>query len=175
MRGQGSNIVIKAIMPVRYDPVTVFYIRLPNPSATTDLTLPMSKDENGVLTGHIRSDIIVLSSVLNGMQVDSPSLPRDKTDDKLRLLSYISAILTIGDDNSPVAHSVHAVSGRINVDTLECLVCAENMGQTKKGPAVYPPTVPAAGSLEEVDEADNAERGAKLLENWDRDLDDDLM
>ncbi|KAJ3991169.1 hypothetical protein F5050DRAFT_1794982 [Lentinula boryana] len=118
----------------------------------------MSKNENHVLTGHIRSDIIVLSSVLNGMQVNTPSLPRDKTDDKLCLLSYISTILTISDDNSPVAHSVHAVSGRINVDTIECLVCAENTGQSKTAPA----------------DPDNAERGAKLLRSWNLDFNDDL-
>ncbi|KAJ3991261.1 hypothetical protein F5050DRAFT_1794683 [Lentinula boryana] len=132
----------------------------------------MSENKNHVLTGHIRSDIIVLSSVLNGMQVDTPSLLHDKADDKLRLLSYISAILTIGDDNSPIAHSVHAVSGRIDVDTIECLVCAENMGQSKTVPAVQPPTVPAAGFLEEVEDPDNAERGAKLLESWSLDFDD---
>ncbi|KIK59035.1 hypothetical protein GYMLUDRAFT_245483 [Collybiopsis luxurians FD-317 M1] len=43
----------------------------------------------------------------------------------------ISAILTIGDDYSPVAHSVHAVIGWIEQDVVECLVCADNTGQIK--------------------------------------------
>ena len=126
------------------------------------------------LTGHVRSDIVVLSSVLNGQQADRLSLPRDKKNAKLDLLHHISTVLTIGDDNSPVAHSVHAISGRINVNAIECLVCAENTGEVKTAPAVPPPAIPTAGTLEEVEGAGDSVRGAKLLEVWDQDIDNDL-
>ena len=126
------------------------------------------------LTGHVRSDIVVLSSVLNGQQADRLSLPRDKKNAKLDLLHHISTVLTIGDDNSPVAHSVHAISGRINLDAIKCLVCAENTGEVKTVPAVLPPVIPTVGTLEGVEEAEDSDRGAKLLEVWDQDIDNDL-
>lgn len=126
------------------------------------------------LTGHVRSDIVVLSSVLNGQQADRLSLPRERKNDKLRLLHHISTVLTIGDDNSPVAHSVHAVSGSINVNAIKCLVCAENTGEEKTAPGVIPPVIPEAGMLEEVEGAGDSVRGAKLLEVWDQDIDNDL-
>ena len=116
----------------------------------------------------------MLSSVLNGQQADRLSLPRDKKNAKLDLLHHISTVLTIGDDNSPVAHSVHAISGRINVNAIECLVCAENTGEVKTAPAVPPPAIPTAGTLEEVEGAGDSVRGAKLLEVWDQDIDNDL-
>ena len=126
------------------------------------------------LTGHVRSDIVVLSSVLNGQQADRPSLPRQREDHKLCLLHHISTVLTIGDDNSPVAHSVHAISGRINLDAIECLVCTENTGEAKTAPAVLPPVIPTAGTLEGVEGAEDSDCGAKLLEVWNQDIDNDL-
>ena len=127
-----------------------------------------------VLMGHVRSDIILLSSVLNGQQADRPSLPHERKNHKLHLLHHISTVLTIGDDDHPVAHAVHAISGRINLDAIECLVCAENTGEVKTAPAVPPPAIPTAGTLEEVEGAGDSVRGAKLLEVWDQDIDNDL-
>ena len=127
-----------------------------------------------LLTGHVQSDIILLSSVLNGQQADRPSLPCQREDQKLHLLHHISTVLTIGDDNSPVAHTVHAISGRINLDAIECVVCAENTGEAKTVPAVLPLVIPTAGTLEEVEGVQDADRGAKLLKMWDQDIYYDL-
>ncbi|KAJ3781146.1 hypothetical protein GGU10DRAFT_120992 [Lentinula aff. detonsa] len=128
-----------------------------------------SHDEAAViLTGNVRSDIIMLSSLLNGQQVQRPTVFRDKANQKLSLLSYISAILTIGDDSSPLAHSVHAVSGRIDLNAIECLVCAQNTGQTSESAQTV--AIPAAGELEEILDATNSTRGAELLQKWAQDV-----
>ncbi|KAJ3734047.1 hypothetical protein DFJ43DRAFT_1022703 [Lentinula guzmanii] len=128
-----------------------------------------SHDEAAViLTGNVRSDIIMLSSLLNGQQVPRPTVLRDKANEKLSLLTYISAILTIGDDSSPLAHSVHAVSGRINPTAIECLVCAQNTGQTSE--LTQTTAIPAPGELEEILDATNSTRGAELLKRWAQDV-----
>ncbi|KAJ3992995.1 hypothetical protein F5050DRAFT_822498 [Lentinula boryana] len=128
-----------------------------------------SHDEAAViLTGNVRSDIIMLSSLLNGQQVQRPTVLRDKANQKLSLLSYISAILTIGDDSSPLAHSAHAVSGRIDLNAIECLVCAQNTGQTSESAQTV--AIPAAGELEEILDATNSTRGAELLKKWAQDV-----
>ncbi|KAJ3978306.1 hypothetical protein F5890DRAFT_1560609, partial [Lentinula detonsa] len=121
-----------------------------------------------VLTGHVRSDIIMLSSLLNGQQLELPTVRRDKTNEKLSLLAYISALLTIGDDGAPFAPSVHAVSGRINPTAIECLVCAQNTGQISE--LTQTTAIPAAGELEEILDATNSTRGAELLKRWAQDV-----
>ncbi|KAJ3740530.1 hypothetical protein DFH05DRAFT_1529126 [Lentinula detonsa] len=128
-----------------------------------------SHDEAAViLTGNVRSDIILLSSLLNGQQFQRSTVFRDKANEKLSLLAYISAILTIGDDGSLLAHSAHAVSGRINPTAIECLVCAQNTGQTSE--LTQTTAIPAAGELEEILDATNSTRGAELLKRWAQDV-----
>ncbi|KAJ3978813.1 hypothetical protein F5890DRAFT_1181115 [Lentinula detonsa] len=133
-------------------------------------TFKMSSHDDAavVLTGHVRSDIIILSSLLNGQHVELPTVRRDKTNEKLSLLAYISALLTIGDDGAPFAHSVHAVSGRINPTAIECLVYAQNTGQTSE--LTQTTAIPAAGELEEILDATNSTRGAELLKRWAQDV-----
>ncbi|KAJ3798782.1 hypothetical protein GGU11DRAFT_807995 [Lentinula aff. detonsa] len=125
-------------------------------------------DAAAVLTGHVRSDIIMLSSLLNGQQVELPTVRCHKANAKLSFLTYISTLLTIGDDGSPLAHSAHAVSGRINPTAIECLVCAQNTGQISE--LTQTTAIPAAGELEEILDATNSTRGAELLKRWAQDV-----
>ncbi|KAJ3770525.1 hypothetical protein FB446DRAFT_743867 [Lentinula raphanica] len=126
-----------------------------------------------ILTNNVRSDIVLLSSALRGHQM-GVSVSRDKKNPKLTVLTCVSAILTIGNDRSPRASNVHAVSARIDVDKLECVVCAENTGQLEDS-VVSPMEAPEAGRLEEVREVANSDRGAKLLDSWAQDIDGDLV
>ncbi|KIK64911.1 hypothetical protein GYMLUDRAFT_379193 [Collybiopsis luxurians FD-317 M1] len=119
------------------------------------------------LTGHVRSDITLLSSILSGRQLNSSPLPPYKSNKKPDLLAYISAILTIGNDSDPVAHSVHAVSGRIEPNLIECIVCVENPGQAQDRSISPPTAIPTVGRLEEVEGVEDANRGAQLLKRWD--------
>ena len=113
--------------------------------------------------------------MLNGLEAGVSPSSRDKSNIKLGLLANISIILTIGDDDSPLAHSVHAVSGRIEENAIECLVCAENTGQAqassekgkKYGKGKAAPVIPEAGRLEELERAGDASRGYELLQKWD--------
>ena len=129
----------------------------------------MSNQDDDTLTGHYRSDIIMLSSMLNGQRAGLPSIDTDRTDSKLTLLTHISAILTIGDDKSPLAQSVHTVSGQINHDKLECLVCAENTGQALQGGNTSVPGMPEPGSVIAIEGVRDAARGAQLLQEWSED------
>ncbi|KAJ3834546.1 hypothetical protein F5878DRAFT_664675 [Lentinula raphanica] len=126
-----------------------------------------------VLTGNVRSDIVLLSSALRGHQMGL-SFSRDKKNPKLAVLTCVSAILTIDNVQSPRTSNVHAVSARIDVDNLECLVCAENTDQLEDS-VVSPMEAPEAGRLEEVREVANSDRGAKLLDSWAQDIDGDLV
>ncbi|KAJ3731458.1 hypothetical protein DFJ43DRAFT_1039992 [Lentinula guzmanii] len=83
---------------------------------------------------------------------------------------YISALLTIGDDGAPFAHSVHAVSGRINPTAIECLVCAPNYNTGQIPELTQTTAIPAAGELEEILDATNSTRGAELLKRWAQDV-----
>ncbi|KAJ3791686.1 hypothetical protein GGU11DRAFT_751272 [Lentinula aff. detonsa] len=122
------------------------------------------------LTGHVRSDIVMLSSMLNGQQAHVSALERGRNDDKLTLLTHISVLLTTGDDNAPLAHSVHAVYGRLTPAALECLVCSENVPQTEqetKGTQATP-ALPDPGRLTSIPDAGDVNRGSQLLDEWDK-------
>ncbi|KAF5372804.1 hypothetical protein D9757_011092 [Collybiopsis confluens] len=126
-----------------------------------------SKKRRPTLTGSLRSDILLLSSLLQGKQGNGATAGRDHTNRKLSLLAYISNILLLGTHESPLAHAVHAVSGRIESETIECLVCSENT-RTPKSSTSVPWTQPLEpGKLSPVDDVANDRRGGLLLAHWD--------
>ena len=81
------------------------------------------------LTGSLRSDIVLFSTLLSGKQSDSSeSHPNDAN---LTLFVDISTLLAIGSAHSPQAQNVNAVLGKITQTgveeiAMEFLVCAEN-------------------------------------------------
>lgn len=81
--------------------------------------------------GNLRTDILLLSTYLDGrQQASSKSHPKDHT---LDLFVDISTLLAVGNKHNPRAENVNAVMGtlRVNVDspTVEVLVCTENNSQ----------------------------------------------
>ncbi|KIK61532.1 hypothetical protein GYMLUDRAFT_243235 [Collybiopsis luxurians FD-317 M1] len=88
----------------------------PKFSTLEDLNL-----DNIILTSYLQSDVMLLSSLLNGEIINALLQPYNKADNKLNLLFFISTILTISNDASPVVHTVHAISGQINQNAIKCL------------------------------------------------------
>ena len=84
------------------------------------------------LTGSLRSDIVLFSTLLSSKQSDSSeSHPNDAN---LTLFVDISTLLAIGSAHSPQAQNVNAVLGKITQTgveeiAMEFLVCAENAKQ----------------------------------------------
>ncbi|KAJ3796451.1 hypothetical protein GGU11DRAFT_746111 [Lentinula aff. detonsa] len=128
-----------------------------------------SNYDDADLTGHVRSDIVMLSSMLNGQQTHVSALEHNRNDEKLTLLTHISALLNTGDDNAPLAHSIHAVYGRLTPATLECLVCSDvpQTEQETKGMQTTP-ALPDPGHLTSIPDAGDAIRGSQLLDKWDK-------
>ncbi|KAJ3781844.1 hypothetical protein GGU10DRAFT_437046 [Lentinula aff. detonsa] len=128
-----------------------------------------SNYDDADLTGHVRSDIVMLSSKLNGQQTHVSALEHNRNDEKLTLLTHISALLNTGDDNAPLAHSIHAVYGRLTPATLECLVCSDvpQTEQETKGMQTTP-ALPDPGHLTSIPDAGDAIRGSQLLDKWDK-------
>ncbi|KAF5340419.1 hypothetical protein D9757_014759 [Collybiopsis confluens] len=94
-------------------------------------------------SGDPRTDVIILSSLLNGLQGSGVSTEHDRQDQNLKLLIYVSTILTTGSEKAPVGTDVHAVSGRINQDSIECLVyvpLASSKKNAESAPLSTPPS-----------------------------------
>ncbi|KAJ3990903.1 hypothetical protein F5050DRAFT_1813269 [Lentinula boryana] len=121
-----------------------------------------SNYDDADLTSHVRSDIVMLSSMLNGQQAHVSALECNRNDEKLTLLTHISALLTTGNDNAPLAHSVHAVYERLTPAALECLVCSENVPQTEQetNGTQAAPALPDPGRLTSIPDARDAIRGS---------------
>ncbi|KAJ3719864.1 hypothetical protein C8R42DRAFT_777008 [Lentinula raphanica] len=147
------------------------YIRGLSKGVVSDLlsSMPTTDKSKSANSSLLRSDIVALSSMLDGEQIDRPLGYFNEHDRKLCFLTCLSTILNIGDDNSPVPQSAHAVTGQIHPDTIECVVCVENTGQKNDPSPIFP-----ACRLEEVKGIHDSVRGAKLLETWDEGIDDDL-
>jgi len=79
------------------------------------------------LTDSLRSDILLISSYLDGKQ-SNPSEPHSK-DDTLSLYLHISTLLAIGNESHRRAENVNAVIGETTAEAVEFLVCAENAKQ----------------------------------------------
>ena len=79
------------------------------------------------LTDSLRSDILLISSYLDGKQ-SNPSEPHSK-DDTLSLYLHISTLLAIGNASNCRAENVNAVIGETTPEAVEFLVCAENAKQ----------------------------------------------
>ena len=86
-----------------------------------------SLDVDAPITSSYASDIVLLSSWLHGQDSRaSHAEHRDKTHHELSILTHLATILTIGNQNAPKAHNVHAVIGLLQDTTIECLVFLEN-------------------------------------------------
>ncbi|KAJ3710902.1 hypothetical protein DFJ43DRAFT_1161970 [Lentinula guzmanii] len=121
-----------------------------------------------VFVAHLRAETagkrVSVRFRLSFRSVLPPSSPLCDT-----LLTHTSVLLTTGDDNAPLAHSVHAVYGRLTPAALECLVCSENVPQTEqetKGMQATP-ALPDPGRLTSIPDAGDANRGSQLLDEWD--------
>ncbi|KAF5389865.1 hypothetical protein D9757_003559 [Collybiopsis confluens] len=125
------------------------------PKSTTKLTL----------TGSYRSDIRLLSSILHGKHVSGTTADGGRNDSSLTPLICISTLLTLGTSNS-LTHAAHAISGRIHLHRLECLVCCEHKPTKPFQKPVSPPEPNKLGTLETVSDVANATRGKMLLEHW---------
>ena len=117
------------------------------------------------LTGDVKRDIVLLSTLLIGKQVTGPTSSRDPDNKELSLLAYLSDILTIGSDDSPKALSVHAITGKITGTQVECVVCAENQKQGNP-PGKAEPFSPPPGKLVPISLDKDHTRGRLLLSNW---------
>ena len=82
---------------------------------------------------NLRSDIVLLSSMLHGTQPGPGnfSQPRPKDNNTLNFLTHISNVLTIGNDRNVNAENVHALTGHLEKERAKCLVFVENSQPTK--------------------------------------------
>ena len=110
------------------------------------------------ITGDIRKDIILFSSILNTLAADKTGLTlhtNTSNNDILKLLTHLSNILILGTEAHPFADQVHAVSGQVtDFGVIECIVCAENTsantGEARKGELNF--------IQEKLEDAGNAEQ-----------------
>ncbi|KAF5358889.1 hypothetical protein D9757_014504 [Collybiopsis confluens] len=142
------------------------------PPSTSNVSSSSSCALETPLTGHLESDITLLSSLLNGRIVDdvtgAPSPDRDR-DGPLRSFSHFSAVLTIGSDDAHRAHRVHAISGEVRENSIALLVCTENTPISKDGRGSQEMQVVGEGSTIKIKDIQNHKRGKKLLDTWDID------
>ena len=119
------------------------------------------------ITDSYRSDIVLLSGLLNGYQESkSWSHPKNKT---LTFLSHISTVLTIGNTAARYAENVHTVTGSVDDSAINCLVFAENVGPCKDKKLI--PQLKVPGECEEKEFVPTAEAGERLLRNhWSDNL-----
>ncbi|KAJ3779960.1 hypothetical protein GGU10DRAFT_420370 [Lentinula aff. detonsa] len=81
------------------------------------------------LTESYSSDIVLLSTWLRGQQsAESSAQPRPRNYPSLTFLNRLSTLLTTGNERSPSADNVHAVSGYMDTDSIHCLIFSENAG-----------------------------------------------
>ena len=109
-----------------------------------------SQGLDGAFTDY-RSDIIILSCYLSGQQCSASESHR-KNNTSLELLTAISTLLTTGNAENPRAENVNAVVGKIEQDTIEYLVFAEN--NKDKASEMKVAIVP------------NPEAGRKTIKSW---------
>ncbi|KAF5385448.1 hypothetical protein D9757_005320 [Collybiopsis confluens] len=150
---------------------------------------PMSKPaphkkERPTLTGSVRGDILFLSSLLHRKQaIGQPAGPKERTSEgcndadnddndnetpeiERSLLAYVCNILILGGQDSPLVHDVHAVCGRIESQVIECLVFSKNTPVLTSTSSIPALEEPQHGTLKQIDDVENAERGRLLLDHW---------
>ncbi|KAJ3787511.1 hypothetical protein GGU10DRAFT_373864 [Lentinula aff. detonsa] len=75
------------------------------------------------------SDIALLSAWLHGQQpAESSTQPCPRNYSSLTFLNRLSTLLTTGNERSPSADNVHAVSGYMDTNLIHCLIFSENAG-----------------------------------------------
>ncbi|KAF5343880.1 hypothetical protein D9757_014100 [Collybiopsis confluens] len=142
------------------------------------------KKERPTLTGSVRGDILFLSSLLHRKQaIGQPAGPKERTSEgrndadnddnndetpeiERSLLAYVCNILILGGQDSPLAHDVHAVCGRIESQVIECLVFSKNTPVLTSTSSVPASEEPQHGTLKQIEDVENAERGRLLLDHW---------
>lgn len=87
--------------------------------------VPSSNTFTQSFSGDLASDITILSSLLH-TQVDflRKSIPRDKNNPALNLVTHIATLLSATDNGS--MSNAHAVMGAVDDSVLHCLVFTDN-------------------------------------------------